>query len=87
MLTDSGKRATPNQAKKYGEIIERNTDRLINIVNDLLLLSSLEEKPALELEDIHLNVFLENVNKDIRPEAERQGTFFGDGCERESATN
>jgi two-component system phosphate regulon sensor histidine kinase PhoR len=50
-------------SKKYVEIIERNTDRLINIVNDLLLLSSLEEKPALELEEIDLNVFLENVTK------------------------
>ena len=46
---------------KYLEIVERNTDRLINIVNDLLLLSSLEEKAALELEDIDLGGFLENV--------------------------
>ena len=51
--------ATPS--KKYVEIIERNTDRLINIVNDLLLLSSLEEKAVLELEDIDLRGFLENV--------------------------
>ena len=49
--------------KKYVEIIERNTNRLINIVNDLLLLSRLEEKPALELEDIDLRDFLENVIK------------------------
>jgi two-component system phosphate regulon sensor histidine kinase PhoR len=55
--------ADAEPSKKYVEVIERNTDRLINIVNDLLLLSSLEEKPALELEDIHLNVFLENVTK------------------------
>ncbi len=48
---------------KYLEIVERNTNRLINIVNDLLLLSSLEEKPALELEDVDLKVFLENVTK------------------------
>jgi two-component system phosphate regulon sensor histidine kinase PhoR len=47
--------------KKYLEIIERNTDRLINIVNDLLQLSSLEEKAVLELEDIDLRGFLENV--------------------------
>jgi len=46
---------------RYLEIIERNTDRLINIVNDLLLLSNLEEKAALELEDVDLGVFLENV--------------------------
>jgi len=43
--------------KKYLETVERNTDRLINIVNDLLLLSSLEEKTVLELEDIDLRVF------------------------------
>ena len=49
--------------KKYVEIIERNTNRLINIVNDLLLLSRLEEKPALELEDIYIRDFLENVIK------------------------
>jgi two-component system phosphate regulon sensor histidine kinase PhoR len=53
--------AAPSQ--KYVEIIERNTDRLINIVNDLLLLSSLEEKPVLELEDIDLKSSLENVIK------------------------
>jgi two-component system, OmpR family, phosphate regulon sensor histidine kinase PhoR len=47
--------------KKYLEIVERNTDRLINIVNDLLVLSSLEEKAVLELEDIDLRGFLENV--------------------------
>jgi len=47
--------------KKYLETIERNTDRLINIVNDLLLLSNLEEKAVLELEDVDLGVFLESV--------------------------
>ena len=47
--------------KKYLETIERNTDRLINIVNDLLLLSDLEEKAVLDLEDIDLRGFLENV--------------------------
>ena len=51
--------AAPSQ--KYVEIIQRNTDRLINIVNDLLLLSSLEEKAALEQEDIDVRGLLENV--------------------------
>jgi len=50
-------------AKKYLEIVERNTNRLINIVNDLLLFSSLEEKPTLELEEIELSGFLGNVIK------------------------
>jgi two-component system phosphate regulon sensor histidine kinase PhoR len=47
--------------KKYLETIERNTNRMINIVNDLLLLSSLEEKAGLELEDIDIRGLLENV--------------------------
>jgi len=55
------KEVDTSPGKKYLETVERNTDRLINIVNDLLLLSSLEEKAVLELEDIDLNVFLENV--------------------------
>ncbi len=48
-------------SKKYIEIIQRNTERLINIVNDLLLLSSLEERTPLELEEIDLRNFIENV--------------------------
>jgi two-component system phosphate regulon sensor histidine kinase PhoR len=47
--------------KKYLETVERNTDRLINIVNDLLMLSSLEEKAVLELEDTDLKGLLESV--------------------------
>jgi two-component system phosphate regulon sensor histidine kinase PhoR len=47
--------------KKYLETVERNTDRLINIVNDLLQLSNLEEKAVLELENIDLGGFLENI--------------------------
>ncbi len=49
--------------KKYLEIVEKNTDRLINIVNDLMLLSRLEERPSLELEDVDLKSLLENVTK------------------------
>ncbi len=47
--------------RKYLEIVERNTDRLINIVNDLLLLSNPEERAFLELENIDLKGLLENV--------------------------
>ena len=55
------KEVDTSPGKKYLETVERNTDRLINIVNDLLLLSSLEEKAVLELEDIDLGGLLENV--------------------------
>jgi len=47
--------------KRYVDIIKRNTDRLINIVQDLLLLSELEEQGALHLEEIDVAPVLENI--------------------------
>ena len=49
-------------AKHYLEIIKKHTERLINIVGDLLLLSELEEK---ELFQIKEKVNLEEIVKDI----------------------
>ncbi|NOR13675.1 MAG: HAMP domain-containing protein [Candidatus Aminicenantes bacterium] len=50
--------------KHYMKIIERNTDRLINIVNDLLTLSGVEEKEIdPEFEDVNLQKVTENVMK------------------------
>jgi len=46
----------------YIDVIKRNTERLINIVQDLLLLSELEEKGStLQLEEVNLK----NVIKDV----------------------
>jgi len=46
----------------YLDIIKRNTERLINIVHDLLLLSELEEKGAtLQLEEVNLKNMVEDV--------------------------
>ena len=47
----------------YIEVIKRNTDRLINIVKDLLTLSRLEHDISLEKEDINPDEFLKNINK------------------------
>ncbi len=48
--------------KNFVEIIKRNTDRLINIVEDLLVLSELEEKgTSLELEDLQLKEMVERI--------------------------
>ena len=48
--------------KHYVEIIKRNTDRLINIVRDLLLLAQLEEKGAeLEIEEVDLKALAEQT--------------------------
>ena len=50
-----------NVGKRYLDIIHRNTDRLINIVSDLLLLSEMEEKEELQVEKIDLKTMAQNV--------------------------
>ena len=48
--------------RHYVEIIKRNTDRLINIVRDLLLLAQLEEKGAeLQIEEVDLKALTEQT--------------------------
>ncbi len=47
----------------YIEVIKRNTDRLINIVKDLLTLSRLEHDISLEKEEIKPDEILRNINK------------------------
>jgi two-component system phosphate regulon sensor histidine kinase PhoR len=48
--------------RNYLEIIKRNTDRLILIVQDLLTLSELEEKDIeLQKRDVDLKVLIENI--------------------------
>ncbi|PKL86709.1 MAG: hypothetical protein CVV22_01060 [Ignavibacteriae bacterium HGW-Ignavibacteriae-1] len=50
--------------KHYIEIIKRHTDRLINIVQDLLNLSELEERQSqVMLSKVDLRVLLENLTK------------------------
>jgi two-component system phosphate regulon sensor histidine kinase PhoR len=58
----------------YLAIIRRNTDRLINIVADLLLLSELEEKGvALSLEPCDLKTMLEQMRKIFEPRLKGKG--------------
>lgn len=50
--------------KNYLDIIKRHTDRVINIVEDLLLLSKLEDTSSgLELEDVNIKDLIENILK------------------------
>jgi two-component system phosphate regulon sensor histidine kinase PhoR len=59
---------------QYLEIIKRHTDRLMNIVNDLLLLSELEQAgTALEVEDIDLVSLAENILKVFEQGAKSKG--------------
>ena len=60
--------------RNYVEIIKRNTDRLINIVKDLLVLSELEEKvTTLELEEVHLKEMIERILKIFEPGMKEKG--------------
>lgn len=53
-----------DKSQKYLEIIQRHTERLINIVKDLLILSELEEKEIkLEEEKVEVKSLLENILK------------------------
>lgn len=55
--------------RHYVDIIRKHTDRLINIVKDLLTLSELEEKgTTLELEEVHLGNMMERVFKIFDPQ-------------------
>lgn len=52
------------ESKKHLEIIVKNTDRLINIVNDLLILSRLEDRRFdLKKEDVDISEIASNVVK------------------------
>lgn len=65
--------------KHYIEIISRNTDRLINIVQDLLLLTELEDESAankLMLSNVDLRVILENTKLLFTQKLLEKGLFF-----------
>lgn len=59
--------------ERYMEIIKRHTDRLINIVQDLLILAELEETNfSLLLTQADLNLLIENVVKIFIPKAKEK---------------
>jgi len=49
------------EAKNYLEIVQRNTDRLIMIVNDILTLSRLESSTAIDTHTISLHNFFKKI--------------------------
>lgn len=50
-------------SKRYLDIIDRHTDRLINIVNDLLLLNEIEDTTRLEIEKIEPKRIRDDLSK------------------------
>ncbi len=53
----------PKIEKQYLVIIARHTERLINIVNDLLLLSAVEDKNQLAVEEVDINQLVNDTVK------------------------
>jgi len=63
-----------DEQRGYLAIIKRNTDRLINVVTDLLVLSRLEEKNlALELEPVDVADLVERVLKIFEEQIREKG--------------
>jgi two-component system phosphate regulon sensor histidine kinase PhoR len=70
MLEAEGDKA----CRDYAGIIHRNTDRLIQIVEDLLLLAEVEEIPQGSLhEKVDLRTILDQTMRMFRPKAEAKG--------------
>ncbi|KPK73650.1 hypothetical protein AMJ87_01140 [candidate division WOR_3 bacterium SM23_60] len=64
------------QSKHYLDIIKKHTDRLINIVQDLQVLSQLEETERIELEEVNLRQLLETIRKLFEQRLKEKGLVF-----------
>jgi two-component system phosphate regulon sensor histidine kinase PhoR len=63
--------------REYLAIIRRHTDRLINIVKDLLVLSEIEEKDAaLHIESMDIKALIENLSVIFEPRMRAKGLTF-----------
>jgi len=66
--TETMEGATDKEREKYIQIIKRNTERLISMVDDLLSLSELEDKGGkMQIEKVHLEEIMENMRKIFEP--------------------
>ncbi len=71
-------------AKHYLDIIKKHTERLINIVSDLLLLSELEEKGLTQVKErVNLEEIAKNVCKIFEQKAKEKGLELNLICEGE----
>lgn len=63
----------PSASQTYLEVIKRNTERLIRIVQDLLTLSKLEHSHELELEELDLDQLVNHVFSIFEDDINKQG--------------
>ncbi|MCL1826948.1 MAG: ATP-binding protein, partial [Candidatus Cloacimonetes bacterium] len=69
LLTD----ATPEQIR-YLQIVQRNTDRLITIVSDILSLSMLEQKKGIIRHEVNVSSFFQKLEKLFDDAGKKQNT-------------
>jgi two-component system phosphate regulon sensor histidine kinase PhoR len=66
----------PEQARHFLEIIERQSNRLSQVIDDLLNLSRMEKETDLVREPVLLSSLLRDCVEIIQPEAEHNGTVI-----------
>ena len=68
-----GARSNPEVAERFLKIIERNTQRLDLLIQDLLTISALEsERIKLNLQPVELRPLVEKIFTDLKPPAENK---------------
>lgn len=65
-----------DQANKFAEIVSRNVNRLIELVNDLLTISKLESEPQLNFESIHALSLTQNVVDEFQIQASEKSLMI-----------
>ncbi len=69
--------ATDKERERYIQIIKRNTERLISMVDDLLSLSELEDKGGkMQIEQVNLKEMMENMCKIFEPSIKKKSLRF-----------
>ncbi len=61
------------EAKEYTKIIKKHINRLSNIVNDLLLLSEIEQQTNMQTSQVDLTSIIKEVIKTFSPKAQKKG--------------
>lgn len=64
------------EKKKYLEIIERNINRMLSMIKDLLFLSELDTKASLSVEEIDIEELINEVHKIFLPRLKEKRLYF-----------
>ncbi len=65
-----------NEKRRFLQIIDRNVERILNVVNNLLLLSELEIMKKLNKEDVDLEEMIKDIFSMFYPKLKEKGISF-----------